>query len=283
MTKYFVLILVCISALANAQTASELSSHSLTLPRLSTAQQYNLPPQQAGNLIYNTDENKLAVHNGTDWNFISGLSASSYKEFTSHKIFFENTIFQVPFGINKMLIEIWGNGASGQVLSSVGANVPCSGGGGGQYIQASITVAYLEDLYIFFDDFVNMVRRNNVRVAAASHASGSMGGEGIVDLYTNIITMVSGQNGKTADFSFQQANAGIYRKIVKSGAGGGTYPTFANGGHGITMEFDVNSGTLIGTSKGQGYEVFGKFPGGGGGCTNQNINTGAQGAIILHY
>jgi hypothetical protein len=285
MKKKLLLFAFSIPILVKAQVASELSPQSLTLPRLSTAQQNSLPPQQAGNMVYNADEKKLAVHDGTEWNYISGISNSSSNPYKNHKLFTGTATFTVPPGITNILIEIWGNGGNGQVMSTVGANVPCSGGGGGQYVQCLAIVNPSDVLEIVFSDNYNYLNKNNTTIAGAYNASASLAGSGLFYNSTNYQLIVSGENGKSADFSFQQANAGVFRKIVKGGAGGGTYPTFRNGGNSYTMEFDVNSGQYIG---GSGLSVFisdGKFPGGGGGCGHNGLTygVGAVGAIFLHY
>jgi hypothetical protein len=285
MQKYIVLVLLFISKFSQAQVASELSPQSLTLPRLSTVQQHTLSPQQAGNVIFNADEKKLAVHDGAQWNYISGISNSPISQYKNHRLYGGTSTFTVPPGITNILIEIWGNGGDGQMMTSVGAGVPCTGGGGGQYVQYLAIVNPSEVLNIVFGANSNYINRNNITMVGAYNATAHLGGAGFFFDTSNYQLIVSGENGKTADFSFQQANAGVYRKIVKGGVGGGTYPTFHNGGNSHTMEFDVNTGQYIG---GSGSSVFlndGKFPGGGGGCGHNGATygLGAKGAIILHY
>ncbi len=87
MQKYVALFLIFTSIISRGQVASELSPKSLTLPRLSTLQQNTLPPQQAGNVVFNADEKKLAVHDGNQWNYISGISNSSSNPYKNHKLF----------------------------------------------------------------------------------------------------------------------------------------------------------------------------------------------------
>lgn len=285
MQKYVALFLIFTSIISRGQVASELSPKSLTLPRLSTLQQNTLPPQQAGNVVFNADEKKLAVHDGNQWNYISGISNSSSNPYKNHKLFTNTDTFIVPSGITEMLIEIWGNGANGQIMSTVDANVPCSGGGGGQYMMALAIVNTDDVIELYFADFSNYVINDGFQLANAFHAIDRNGGSGFSNLNSNIVMLVNGENGHNADYSFQQANAGVYRKIVKGGVGGGTYPTFANGGTSHTMEFDVNSGLFIGGSFSNNGDNNGKFPGGGGGCGNSFVNNGygRRGAILIHY
>jgi hypothetical protein len=284
MKKRVVLLIYFISHVAKAQVASELSPKSLTLPRLSTAQQNTLPPQQAGNVVYNSDEKKLAVHDGAQWNYISGISNSSSNPYKNHKLFTNTDTFIVPSGITEMLIEVWGNGADGQIMSTVGSNVPCSGGGGGQYMLALAMVNPGDVVELYFDDYANFILNDGIQLASSFHGNGRNGGSGISNSNSNIVMVVNGEHGQNADFSFQQANAGVFRKIVKGGAGGGSYPTFKNGGTSQTMEFDVNTGQFVGSSYSNG-DNNGKFPGGGGGCGNSLISFGygRRGAILIHY
>ena len=284
MKKKLLLFAFSIPILVKAQVASELSPQSLTLPRLSTAQQNSLPPQQAGNMVYNADEKKLAVHDGTEWNYISGISNSSSNPYKNHKLFTNTDTFIVPPGITQILIEVWGNGDNGQIMSTVGSSVPCSGGGGGQYMLTLAMVNPGDVIELYFDANANYILNDGVQLAKSFHGNGRNGGSGISNINSNIIMVVNGQNGQNADFSFQQANAGVFRKIVKGGAGGGSYPTFKNGGTSQTMEFDVNTGQFVGSSYSNG-DNNGKFPGGGGGCGNNylSVGYGRTGAIFLHY
>jgi hypothetical protein len=285
MKKTVILLIYFISNWVKAQVASELSPKSLTLPRLSTAQQNTLAPQQAGNVVYNSDEKKLAVHDGNEWNYLSGVSNSQTSQYKNHKVFFLNSTFTVPVGVSSILMEAWGNGAPGEIMPTVGVNVPCSGGGGGQYVQVLASVTPNQTLDIWFDLFYNFVESGTNTLIGASHASGQNGGRGIINMNSNIIKIVNGENGKNATFSFQLANVGIYRKVVIGGDGGGTYPSFQNGGNSTTMEFDVNTGQFLGGSLSDVLSGFGVFPGGGGGCSNSNANfgRGAMGAVIFHY
>ncbi len=285
MQKYLVLVLVFISVFSQAQVAAELSPKSLTLPRLSTSQQNTLPPQQAGNVVFNADEKKLAVHDGNQWNYILGISNSTTNPYKNHKMFLGSSFFTVPSGVTNILIEAWGNGANGELMATVGAEVPCSGGGGGQYQQTLAIVNPGDQLDIVFGTLYNAVNNGALPLCGAANADKTSGGTGFYYSSANIIMNIDGQNAENADFNFQQANVGVFRKIVKGGVGGGTFPTFKNGGKSYTMEFDVNTGLYVGGSLDYLPITDGKFPGGGGGCGCNNLarGTGAPGAIIFHY
>jgi hypothetical protein len=51
-----------------AQQTYALKPYSVALLQLNTAQQSTSATQQAGNIVYNTDEQKVAFHNGSGWN-----------------------------------------------------------------------------------------------------------------------------------------------------------------------------------------------------------------------
>jgi hypothetical protein len=57
--------------LVQARLTYALKANSLKLPQLGTTEQNSLPPQQAGNLLYNANQQKMAVHTGTDWKYLS--------------------------------------------------------------------------------------------------------------------------------------------------------------------------------------------------------------------
>lgn len=94
--------------------------------------------------------------------------------------------------------------------------------------------------------------------------------------------VVEGEEGETGTFSFQQVDAGVFRKVVRTGAGGGTYPYFNNGGKSATLEYAVPSGTLIG-STGQYYDN-GNY-GGGGACGHSSalVLYGSYGRVNIYF
>jgi hypothetical protein len=132
MTKYFVLILVLFSVLANAQVTSELSPKILILLSLSAVQQNRLPLQQSGNVVYNLDENRLAITEGAQWNNISGIDNSSSNQYKNHKLFTGTATFTVTPVINNIIIEVWGNS---QIMTTVSPGVPGNGCEGVHYEQ----------------------------------------------------------------------------------------------------------------------------------------------------
>jgi hypothetical protein len=263
-----------------AQKSTEILPNSITLPRLSTTEQNTVPPQQAGNIIYNADEKKLALHDGTNWNYLT----SNTSGFRRIKIFNFNEAWSVPADVTKIRAELWGGGTAGTKINSVGATIDCKGGIGSCYTLYELDVVPNEFLFITVgaggssNDYYNapssMIQRDNTTLALANINSYYSNG------ISGLLKLVEGELGHTGDFSFQQVDTGVFRKIVRTGAGGGTYPYFNNGGRSSTLEFSVPAGTLIGGNG--GYYSTGSY-GGGGACANTTITYGARGRVIIYY
>lgn len=264
-----------------AQKTTEILPNSITLPRLSTTQQNTVPPQQAGNIIYNSDEKKLALHDGTNWNYLTSNAVAN--GFQKMKVFDYNESWTIPTDITKIRVELWGGGSAGSKLTSIGANFECIGGRGSCYALYELEVVPNEVLDIVVGEggnsyynnvFPSQLKRGNTTIAMASvYYSQSTG-------LTGLLKLVEGELGHIADFSFQQVDTGVYRKIVRTGAGGGTYPFFNNGGKSATLEFSVPEGTFIG---GNGVYNFGGSYGGGGACANAVLTYGSRGRVIIYY
>lgn len=291
MKKTAVLLIYFISHVIKAQVASELSPKSLTLPRLSTSQQNTLPPQQAGNVVYNSDEKKLAVHDGLGWNYIGSSVNSS--QFSNHIGFTTNSTWVVPSGVQKVIVELWGGGSAGQTINSVGANVTCIGGSGGEYTMYELSVTLNEVLIISAGQAATTPSTSagtssistDIRgiIAQAQGGSNYGGEESPLFIKSGLVKFVPGESGSAAKFSFQAVDASTWRKIIETGRGGGTYPSFKNGGHSSILEFSVPDGVYIGGSSPNASAKVGGFPGGGGACVQSGSGAGARGYILIHY
>lgn len=267
-----------------AQKSTEILPNSITLPRLSTTEQNTVPPQQAGNIIYNADEKKLALHDGTNWNYLSSSIATN--GFKHSKIFTYGESWTVPAGVTKIQAELWGGGNSGDLIGNIGANFDCKGGRGSCYALFELNVIPNEVLDIeigiggVFNDGIltfgrpSMIKRAATTIAKASvQPSDSQGFDSLLKLFI-------GEDGQNATFSFQQVDTGVFRKVVQTGAGGGTYPYFNNGGKSASLEYSVPAGILIGeTGRLKYYGLFG----GGSACVNSFFNAGSQGLVIIYY
>jgi hypothetical protein len=283
-TSLLPILLFLINTNVLAQKSTEILPNSITLPRLSTTQQNSIPPQQAGNIIYNADEKKLALHDGTNWNYLTANAAAS--GFRNMKVFlYTSQTWTVPAGVTKIRVELWAGGQAGRLLNDVGATFVCFGGRGACYALYELNVTPNEDL-----DFVvgsgglssngyngspSEVRRNGNVIAKAYLYTfdSTQYGEGLLNV-------VEGAFGEVSDFSFQQVEPGVFRKIVRTGAGGGTYPFFNNGGRSTTLEFTVPGGVLVGKS--DAFSISG-IAGGGSACYTGTVNTASSGRINLYY
>lgn len=287
MKSIFILpLFLCINVVVLAQKSTEILPNSITLPRLSTTQQNTVPPQQAGNIIYNADEKKLALHDGTNWNYLTSNAAAS--GFQNMKVFTfgSDDTWTVPAGVTKIRVELWGGGAAGKPLNSIGAVFTCHGGIGACYALYELNVTPNEVLNVRVgvkggSDYnggagtPSQIKRNNTVLANAGYF--------IYDStpYAGLLNAVEGEVGKFADFSFQQVETGVFRKIVRTGAGGGTYPFFNNGGRSTTLEFTVPGGILVGNV--QLWTSYEGSNGGGGACANTTVTNGSHGRVHIYY
>jgi hypothetical protein len=269
-----------------AQKSTEILPNSITLPRLSTTQQNSIPPQQAGNIIYNADEKKLALHDGTNWTYLTANAAVS--GFRKMKTFDLNESWVVPAGVTKIRAELWGGGNAGDMIGNIGATFNCTGGRGACYAFFELDVTPNETLtievgvrserttYNYIAGGASTIKRGNVTIAkAGSYITESSNLDGL-------LKVVEGEYGQTATFSFQQVDTGLFRKVVQTGAGGGTYPYFNNGGKSATLEYSVPAGTLIGSTGGQ-YEFSTRGGGGACGHTSISIIYGSYGRVNIYY
>lgn len=269
-----------------AQKSTEILPNSITLPRLSTTEQNTVPPQQAGNIIYNSDEKKLALHDGTNWNYLTANAATS--DFRKMKTFEFNESWVVPAGVTKIRAELWGGGNAGDMIGNIGATFSCTGGRGACYAFFELDVTPNETLTIevgvrsertinnYIAGGASTIKRGNVTIAKAGSyisESSNLGG---------LLKVVEGEYGQTATFSFQQVDTGLFRKVVQTGAGGGSYPYFNNGGKSATLEYSVPAGTLIGSTGGQ-YEFSTRGGGGACGHTSISIIYGSYGRVNIYY
>lgn len=283
-TSFLLILFFLINNNVLAQRATEITPNSITLPRLSTTEQNTVPPQQAGNIIYNADEKKLALHDGTNWNYLTSNPAAS--GFQKMRVFtFGQDTWTVPAGVTKIRVELWGGGEAGTPLNSIGAVFTCFGGKGACYALYELNVTPNENLIVVVGSggssssgylgYPSQIKRNSIIIASAHYY--------IYDStpYDGLLNAVEGEFGQVADFSFQQVEASVFRKIVRTGAGGGTYPYFNNGGRSNTLEFTVPNGTLVGNTV--LYTTYQGSEGGGGACANITVTNGSSGRIHIYY
>jgi hypothetical protein len=263
-----------------AQKSAEILPNSIILPRLSSTEQSTLASQQAGSLVFNNDQKKIALHDGTSWNYLGSLDLKNHKPIST------SSNWTVPAGVTRIIVEMWGAGANGQTLQSVGANIACNGGGGGEYTMYDLAVSPNEILS-FIIGYPSVTGRNSTYIlrgaTTIAFSEGGYDNQGGFNTtfpnLTGLVRSVAGEDGGFADMSFQTVNASTWRKMIKSGAGGGTYPSFKNGGKSVTMEFDVSTGNYIGSTF-NGNTTLDK---GAGGACKYAGSVGADGFALIHY
>lgn len=263
-----------------AQKSTEILPNSIILPRLNSTEQSTLASQQAGSLVFNNDQKQIALHDGTAWNYLGNL------DFKNHKPITASSPWTVPTGVSRIIVEMWGAGADGQSLQSVGANIACNGGGGGEYAMYDLAVSPSEILG-FAIGYPSSSGHNSTYISRGAttiaYAEGGAYNQGGINTtfpnLNGLVRSVAGEDGGFADMSFQTVNASTWRKMIKSGAGGGTYPSFKNGGKSVTMEFDVSTGNFIGSTF-SGNTTLDK---GAGGACKYIAGSGANGFVLIHY
>lgn len=263
-----------------AQKSAEILPNSIVLPRLSSIEQGTLASQQAGSLVFNNDQKKIALHDGTSWNYLGNLDLKNHKPITV------SSNWTVPAGVTRIIVEMWGAGANGQSLQSVGANIACNGGGGGEYAMYDLAVTPNEALSFVIGypstsgHNSTYITREAIIIAFSEGGYANQGGFNTTfPNLAGLVRSVAGEDGGYADMSFQTVNANTWRKMIKSGAGGGTYPSFKNGGKSVTMEFDVSTGNYIGSTF-NGNTTLDK---GAGGACKYTGGVGADGFVLIHY
>ncbi len=279
------LLLIGLSSPLLAQQTYALKPYAITLPRLTTAQQSTSAPQQAGNLVYNTDQKQLAVHNGTSWQYVNTAPPEA-AQFKNTKGFFgSSAVWIVPAGVTRILAEVWGAGAGGSAYSFTGSNdIVANGGGAGGYARGYITVSPGETLTISagiggsggsrspsiaaanggMSYIISSSSNNNILVGADggyndpfySRLGGSSYG-------LSVMFSVAGGSGTDAVASYGQRSATEYMLLVKCGDGGTAYGAQPSG-VGSQVVF-ANSTTLAFKSGDGKGSQGGSHPGGGGG------------------
>lgn len=285
------LLAVSLSTPLFAQQTWALKPYAVTLPRLTTAQQSTSAPQQAGNVVYNTDQQKMAVHNGTSWQYLT-TNAPEAGQFQNEKAVFYNQLWTVPAGVTRILVETWGGGQGGNGYRFFNGVLYGQGGNAGAYARGFMAVTPGTNLTL-------TVGRGDA--GAVPGSSSGDGGSTSVQSITSSITAYGGfNNGQNSANYFidggavgfgvgggrglgvtiaygQQSSTG-YVLLIKCGDGGTAYGAQPGG---VGEQFaSLNSSSLLYTTGGAGD---GSFPGGGGGAGYNRGGDGAPGMIVLHW
>jgi hypothetical protein len=287
-TLRLLLLLLCVNSQLVAQQTWALKPYAVTLPRLTTAQQSTSAPQQAGNVVYNTDQQKIAVHNGTTWQYIAPAEAS---QFQNEKSFFDSQLWTVPPGVTRIMAKVWGGGAGGPVYDFGGRGntaLAATGGGAGGYARGFMPVTPGSSLTLTVGSGGNGEYRSpsypptvggnssvtrNISVDGLMAWGGRPSGYGGSSLSTDIGFTVAGDVGTDGRISYGHKSATEYILLIQCGNGGTAYSA-PPGGFG-TQIASLNSSVLLYQSGDSRPGQFGSFPGGGGSC---GYNYGGDGA-----
>jgi len=272
-----------------AQQSYALRPYSVTLPRLSTAQQSTSATQQAGNIIYNTEEQKVAFHNGSTWQYVA-TNAPEASEFKNKKQFISTTTWIVPAGVTRILAEVWGGGGGGGKAVFTGTLLSAAGGGSGSYGRGFMTVVPGNTLTLTIG-----LGGSGANTSVLANSGGSsqitsptefiLTGGG--DAYGNpgyipsgVVSFgIGGGGGSNATISYGQKSATEFIQIVDCGDGGTAYGA-QQAGFGAQFSL-LNSSSLLYTTD-EYYVQKGGFPGGGGGAGYASGGRGGDGMIIIH-
>lgn len=274
-----------------AQRTWALKTNSVKLPQLTTAEQTTLPPQQPGNVVFNTDQKQVAVHNGSGWQYLAS-TAPEAGQFQNERAFQVSGTWTVPASVTHVLAEVWGGGAGGSFYGD-GYPPNAIGGGAGGYTRGFLAVTPGGTLTLVIGAGGQGGQRSIVQqpssgsssqivsssesINSAGGVSYGLGGSGNFTPTTGF--GLQGGNGNDETVSYAQSSATDYVLIVKCGNGGTAYGA-QPGGIGSTVV--SKSGVKL-YETGLYTQRNGSFPGGGGGAAYDNGGNGAKGLIVLHW
>ena len=261
-----------------------LKARSVKLPQLGTTEQNTLPPQQAGNMVFNTDQQKLAVHNGTAWQYV-GSGTPGTSSFQNEKMFKTTgtTLWTVPTNVTLIVAEVWGGGSGGPIVTSNGGPV-LHGGGAGGYARGFMTLTPGNTLTLTIglggtgglvaltpgtDGGASSVYRDMTNGIGA--LGGTLSGVGGLPYGTDAGFGIQGGHASPGTISYSQKTTNQFIELTKYGDGGTAYGA-QPGGFGEQSGGDYNS-----------VIKQGGFPGGGGGCGSSSGGAGGQGMIVIHW
>lgn len=273
-----------------AQQTYALKPYSVTLPKLNTVQQGTVATQQAGNLVYNTDAQTVAFHNGNAWQYVH-TNAPEAGQFTNRKLITANTTWVAPAGVTRVMVEVWGAGGGGEKTAFTGTLVSATGGGAGSYARSVLGVTPGVSLTLTVgvggagatpstpafsggSSFVNTPSEN-----VNANGGDAYGNPGYIPSGT-VGFGVGGGGGSNAVLSYGQRSASEFVLLVQCGNGGTAYGA-QPAGYGAQFAL-LNSSSLLYKTD-EYYVQKGSFPGGGGGAGYTSGGRGGDGMIVIHW
>jgi hypothetical protein len=316
------LLLILLLAMAGknsvAQQSWALKPYAITLPRVTTTQQTNpaTVTQQAGNMVYNTDQQAVAVNNGGSWQYLGAGDTGEFKNFAAFRDY-SPVVWSVPQGVTRFMIEAWGGGGGGDIyqkfLPTSGGFLSCNGGFSGAYVRKIVdTGSTLTSLTIsvgyggrgaygnFLDPKFNATSGGSSIVQAGSFTLVATGGYiwnssgapyGSDNFPGNRALIIKGNPPKGMEMTYGQVSSTEFVKVIKGGCGGTAFGVAPNtGGFGRTFSIKAAAtstatiyNTLFEFESGGVDLSYGSDPGGGGGCDFYNAGNGAPGLVIIRW
>lgn len=292
-----------------ARVGYALKAYSVKLPQLATTEQTTLPTQQAGNLVYNTDQKQLAVYNGTNWQYLATAGTGQFQNeraFTAPGTF----TWTVPAGVTRVFAEVWGGGAGApyynhrdvtQFGSGASTAFVTRGGAAGGYARGIMPVTPgsaltlvvgsggmgmdRSDIYRGVPEMGgtdSSIRRNangaGLWASAATYFNAVGSGSG-----TDLSFGAAGSSPTEGTVSYGSRSATEYMMLIKFGNGGTAYGV-QSGIAGIGSQGAVLNSVTVSFTLGDGaYVQNGSFPGGGGGGGYNIGGAGGNGMIMLRW
>jgi hypothetical protein len=271
------------------RTSYALKANALTLPRLTTSEQATLPPQKVGNVVYNIEQQKMAVHDGTNWQYVGPAEAGQFQNMRSFPT--GTQVWIVPAGVTRILVEAWGGGQGGDKYRlSNSVVIGAKGGNAGAYTRGFMAVTPGQSLTLTIGaggvGGINNFAPGDGRETKAQSSTASILAVGGINngasssnyFGTGGALIVGGGRGAIGTIAYGQKSATEYVLLIKCGDGGTAYGAQASGaGEQFAL---LNSSTLLYTS---GGADSGSFPGGGGGAGYNSGKDGADGFLLLHW
>lgn len=306
-TLYTFFVIISSWSWATAQQTWALKPYSLVLPRVTTTQQtsQSLVVQQSGSMVYNTEQQAVAIHNGSGWNLLETAAG----QFKNAQAFYASstTTWTIPAGVTQFLIEAWGGGAGGGLYYYNGSSMFCWNGGGkgggsaGGYIRRLMkVVSGSPSVSIQVGNGGNGASRTPSTTATAgqntivSYNGGSMTAFGgspyeSVGYATDNFSPSSnpgssviffGQTASGLTFTHNRIDASNFILTIKGSDGGlayGALPGQAGGG----ATFALQNGTTLLFESSLAY--YNSSPGVGGGCGYTYGSFGGAGLVIIRW
>lgn len=288
-TSFTIMLAGITKAEEQTRTSYALKANALTLPRLTTTEQTTLPPQKVGNVVYNIEQQKMAVHNGTSWQYVGPAEAGQFQNMRSFPT--GTQVWIVPAGVTRILVEAWGGGqGGGKYRLSNTVVLTARGGNAGGYARNFMMVTPGQSLTITVgaggtggvNDFASgdggETKAQSSATSIQAYGGFNNGGNSS-DYYSTGGGFISGGGrGVSGTLTYGQKSATEYILLIKCGDGGTAYGAQAGG---IGEQFALlNSNTLLYAT---GGATAGSFPGGGGGAGYNFGKEGADGFLLLHW